>query len=128
MAGVISVLLGAAAIVPVLCLVMLIAAFKTITGKGKKAVLAAADVSVMIFFFSVYIKVITIWRIEPSMYLFWTFIGWSFLFTLFFAFSGWKRPGRAFKKMWRLSFLVYFLASPLLFFYGAGLFAVREFY
>ncbi|WP_164462167.1 DUF3397 family protein [Bacillus sp. FJAT-42376] len=126
MAGILTLLLGAAAIGPAVCFVLLILALKSITGKPKKAVLAAADLCVMVFFFSVYIKTITIWELNGAVFLFWSGMAWILIFVLFYSLAGWKKPGNAFKKMWRLSFLVYFSVSFLLFLYGAGIFIFNE--
>ncbi|MTH52627.1 DUF3397 family protein [Bacillus mangrovi] len=125
--GILTFLMGAAAIVPAVCFILLVFAFKAISGKGKRAVLAAADASVMIFFFSVYIKIMTLWNPLPSIYLFWSAAAWTGVFVLFYWKTRWKRPRAAFKKMWRLSFMAYFAASSVLFLYGAFLSIAKEF-
>ncbi|MBS2968868.1 DUF3397 family protein [Metabacillus sp. KIGAM252] len=128
MKGILSILLGAAALAPAIIFILLIFTLKAATGKGKKALLAAVDLSVFLFFFSVYIKMITIWELPALIYLYWSFIGWFLVFILFFALAKWKRPWKALKKMWRLSFLVYFSASFILLIYGAGLYILNELY
>ncbi|WP_338781797.1 DUF3397 family protein [Metabacillus sp. FJAT-52054] len=126
MKGLVSVLLGAAAFAPAICFMLLIFTLKALTGNGKKALLAASDLSVFLFFFSVYIKMTTIWEMPSLIYLYWSLVGWFLVFILFFAMSKWKRPRKALKKMWRLSFLVYFMASFILLIYGAGLYILNE--